>query len=125
MSCHHHPRELFLFSYTIPSSAHISKPHFSISLLHLFNPSLFPTLLSPSPAALASCYLSKSVLHFQICQMFSVQQYPGSRPIGCRTPKLLISYLASLDNLKVSAMKEVGAFRKSFFLKLKISSEIK
>lgn len=104
--------------------SHISKPLFSISLLHLFTPSLFPTLLSSSPPALASCYLSKSVLHFWIHQMFSIQQLPGSRSIGCRTLKLLISPLASLDNLKVSAMKEMSAFCNSL-LKLKISSEIK
>lgn len=72
-------------------------------------PFLFSTLLSPSPPAFASCYLSKIVLDFQIHQMFSVQQDSRSEAVGGRTFKLFISHLPSVANLGASAMNKASA----------------
>lgn len=110
MSCNHHVRALFLFPFMGPLLE--PRTHFSTSLLFFLSPSrpsLFSTLFSPSPSAFSSCYLSKSVLPFQIHQMFSIQQCSRSGAVGCRTSKLLISLLVSVLNLRASAMNNRGA----------------
>lgn len=121
MSCHQYLSTLLLFPFT----GRLHEPAFhkhiflhlsSTILLHTDTTPSLSTLLSPSPPAFSSCYLSKSVLHFQIGQMFSIQQYSRSGAVGCRTLKLLISHLAWVANLRAFAMNDVGASCKSFFL---------
>lgn len=90
----------------------------SASLPHpVCTPSSLSTLFPPSPPpAFSCCYLPNSVLHFQICQMFSIQQHSRSGAVFCRTVKLFISHLSLIADFRASATSKVGVSCKTILL---------
>lgn len=107
------------FTNTFSYICHLHLPTLSRIIL-----SLLATLLPPSPPSFSCCYHPKSVQHFQMCQMVSVQLHSRSGAVGCRTVKLLISHSSSIAGTGASGMND-RSYCESYFLNLRNSWEIK